>query len=131
MKEEFKILVDDIKCINDFILYGKDNTFYISKEKHKTSYTKDSIYKIVDVCILTKTKSKPRSEEDSIKESNAEFTSESYLVNFVILCGDGSIDSFYLWIVMNNNSSFLENVTKRLSLIFEIKNLNEVINGRY
>jgi|SaaInl5LU_22_DNA_1037371.scaffolds.fasta_scaffold20190_4 hypothetical protein len=108
MENEFKISESELQEIYDYILVGREEGFYFSRDKHCTISTKDCLYKIIDLAFLTKTKN------------------NSYLMNFIVLCGNGETDSFYYWIDFKKENSILEEIKIKLSSMFLFKKINEV-----
>ena len=90
-----------IDFFKDKILVGKDNCFYISVLKNRKVEVTKKIYHIAEIVSLTETLSK------------------NTLLSVFVLCDDGNLDAFYVWIDREKNAS--SEFTKKILNNFSIK----------
>lgn len=95
------MIEESLIFFKDKILIGKENCFYISILNNKKVDVSKKVYKLAEILCLT------------------ESLSKNTLLSVFVLCDDGNLDAFYVWLGREKNAA--SEFTKKILNNFSIK----------
>ena len=95
------MIEESLVFFKDKILVGKKSCFYISILNNKRVNVSNKVYKLAEILCLT------------------ESLSKNTLLSVFVLCDDGNLDAFYVWIDREKNAA--SEFTKKILNNFSIK----------